>query len=428
MAGENGSTEKAYIQHIVDKFFPDLGPFEDAYRTLHQDPELSLQESKTSRMAENFMRDLGFDDVVAKIGGHGVVGILYNGEGPTVMLRADMDALPQEEKTGLPYASTKKVKDKNGNETPIMHACGHDFHVAILMGVAKLLHSARQHWTGTIECLFQPAEEDGAGAEKMVDDGLFDKVPVPDTLLGQHVTSTETGTIQIRAGPTQSSCDCFDVRIFGVGGHGSQPHLCKDPVITACCIVLRLQTLVSREVPPGEVAVLTCAYLHAGRSINIIPDYVDMKVDLRTYQPKIREQLVRAVKRVIRAECEASGLPDAPSITQTDDIPAVVNDASVVETLQKTFHERFGDRVQQAEPGLASDDFSILGAAKNIPYCYWKFGSTDIAKWEKAKKEGKLGEIPSNHSPYFGPVIEPTLRTGLLAMSLAALAHLGPKD
>jgi amidohydrolase len=379
-------------------------------------------------MAEHFMRDLGFDDVVTRIGGHGVVGIMYNGSGPTVMLRADMDALPQEEKTELPYASTKKAKDRNGNETPIMHACGHDFHVAILMGVAQLLHSARDYWSGTLECLFQPGEEDGAGAEKMVEDGLFDKVPVPDILLGQHVTNRKTGTIQIRAGPTQSSCDCFDIRIFGVGGHGSQPHLCKDPVITACSIVLRLQTLVSREVPPGEVAVLTCAYLHAGRAINIIPDYVDMKVDLRTYQPEIREKLVQAVKRVIHAECEASGLPEAPSITQTDDIPAVVNDASVVETLQKKFRERFGDKVEQLERGLGSDDFSILGAAKNVPYCYWKIGGTDVAKWEDAEKEGKLDEIPSNHSSYFGPVIEPTLKTGLLAMSIAALAHLGQKD
>ncbi|KAI1120370.1 putative hippurate hydrolase [Nemania abortiva] len=306
-----------------------------------------------------------------------------------------------------------------------MHACGHDFHVAILMGVAKLLHSAREHWSGTLECLFQPAEEDGAGAQRMVDDGFFDRVPVPDILLGQHVTSSEAGTIQIRAGPTQSSCDCWDVRIFGVGGHGAEPHLCKDPVITACAIVLRLQTLISREVPPGEVAVLTCAYLHAGRAINIIPDYVDMKLDLRTYQPEVRKMLVPAVNRVIHAECDASGLPRGPSIDHTDDIPAVVNDVGVVETLQKAFYERFGDKVQQMDPALTSDDFSILGAARSIPYCYWKFGGTDVAKWEKAKDEGKLGEIPSNHSPYFGPVIEPTLRTGLLAMSLAALAHLG---
>ncbi|KAI0102837.1 putative hippurate hydrolase [Nemania sp. FL0031] len=374
------------------------------------------------------MRDLGFDDVVAGIGGHGVVGIIKNGPGPTVMLRADMDALPQEERTGLPYASTKKVKDKNGNEIPVMHACGHDFHAAILMAVAKLLHSAKERWSGTLECLFQPAEEDGAGAEKMVDDGLFDKVPVPDILLCQHVNSSQAGTIQIRAGPSQSSGDCFDVRIFGIGGHVTEPHLCKNPVITACSIVLRLQTLVSQEVPPGEFAVLSCAYLHAGTAINIIPDSVDMKIDLRTYQPEIREKLIVGLKRVIHAECEASGLPEAPSITQTDNVPAVVNDESIVETLQKTFRERFGDKVQQMEPDLASDDFSTLGAAKNIPYCYWQFGGTDPAEWEKAKKEGKLGDIPSNHSSYFGPAIDPTLQTGLLAMSLAALAHLGCKN
>ncbi|KAJ8131755.1 hypothetical protein O1611_g1871 [Lasiodiplodia mahajangana] len=428
MAEQKGTVEMPDIQHIVDKFCPDLGPFEDNYRALHQDPELSLQESKTAEMAANFMRDLGFDDVVTQIGGHGVVGIMKNGPGPTIMLRADMDALPQEEKTGLPYASTKKAKDKDGNETPIMHACGHDLHVAILMGVAKLLHSAREHWSGTLECLFQPAEEDGAGAEKMVNAGLFDRVPVPNILLGQHVTSSEAGTIQIKAGPTQSSCDCFDVRIFGVGGHVSQPHLCKNPVITASSIILKLQTLVSQEVPPGEVAILSCAYLHAGRAINVVPDYADMKIDLRTYQPEIREKLVAAVYRVIHAEYKASKLPKRPSITQTDDIPAVVNDAGVVETLRKTFQERFGDKVQQMDPALASDDFSILGAAENIPYCYWKFGGTDVAQWEKAEKEGKLGEIPSNHSPYFAPAIEPTLKTGLLAMSLAALAHLGRKN
>ncbi|KAI1363723.1 putative hippurate hydrolase [Xylaria arbuscula] len=374
------------------------------------------------------MRDLGFDEIVRNIGGYGLVGILRNGPGPTVMLRADMDALPQQEKTGLPYASNKVVKNKDGNETPVMHACRHDFHVAALMGVAKLLHSARGKWSGTLECLFQQAEEDGAGALKMVEDHLFDRVPVPDVLLGSHVVGNGAGTILIRSGPTQSSCDCFDVRIFGVGGHGSNPHLCKDPIIAACSIFLRLQSLVSREVPPGEVAVLTCAYLHAGRAINIIPDHVDMKIDLRTYKPDIRKMVVQAVHRVIRAECEASGLPEPPSITQTDDISAVVNDIGVVATLEKVFRQRFGDKVQHVEPELGSDDFSILGAARGIPYYYWKYGGTDMAKWEKAKRENKLAEIPRNHSPYFGPVIQPTLCTGLLSMSLAALAHLGVKS
>jgi amidohydrolase len=289
----------------VEKFRLDLAPFEGVYRNLHQNPELSLQESCTACIAANFMEDLKFDEIVANIGGHDVVGILRNGAGPKVMLRADMDALPQEEPTGPPYASKKKAKDRNGNEVPVMYACGHDFHVATLMAVAKLMHSAREKWSKTLICLFQPAEEDGGGAQAIVEDGFYDRVLVLDVLLGQNVVGIEAGTIQIRPGPTQAACDCFDVRIFGKGSHGSKPHVCLDPMIAACSIVLRLQSIVSREVPPSEIAVLTCANLHAGRAINIIPGYVDMKVDLRTYNSDVRTKVVATIERVIHAECGA---------------------------------------------------------------------------------------------------------------------------
>ncbi|KAF4461390.1 Zn-dependent exopeptidase [Fusarium albosuccineum] len=413
------------LEAVLKEFRPDLAAFGDIYRKLHQDPELSLQESGTASMVTKFLHDLGFDKVLTKIGGHGVVGILRNGAGPKVMLRADMDALPQEEQTGLPYASQKKSKDKNGETVPVMHACGHDLHVTALMAVAKLMHSAKTKWRGTLLCLFQPAEEDGAGARAMVRDGLFDKVPVPDLLLGQHVVgSAPAGTIQVRSGPAQTACDCFDIRIFGKGGHGSRPQECQNPLLAACSIVLRLQGVVTQERAPSEWAVLTCAYLHAGRAINIIPEYVDMKVDLRTYNPDVREKLVSAIKRVVYAECEVSGLDKKPSIMQTDNIPAVVNNEAIVSCLRDVFQHRLGDNVTVQDVGTGSDDFSILGEAKKIPYCYWKFGGTDPERWEEAKKTGNLASIPNNHSPFFGPVIQPTLDTAVDGMGLAALVYL----
>jgi amidohydrolase len=340
------------------------------------------------------------------------------------MLRADMDALPQQELTGLPYASKKKVVSSGGEVVPVMHACGHDLHVVMLLAAGWLLSRDKGSWRGTLVCLFQPAEESGSGAQSMINGGLFDRIPHPDVLLGQHVVPTETGTVQIRAGPTQSSCDTFDVRIVGKGGHGSRPQVCRDPVITACSIVLRLQAIVSREIPPEEFAVVTCAYIHAGRSTNIIPDCVDMKIDVRAYKNEIRETVIAAVKRIIRAECDASAMPQEPEIVHVDSIPAVFNDSSVVERVGEEFGLYFRDRLGKSTPSTASDDFSVLGATGGIPYAYWHIGGTDVRRWEEAERDSKLEELPMNHSPYFAPAIEPTLKTGVQALVLGALAYL----
>ncbi|KAK0721314.1 putative hippurate hydrolase [Apiosordaria backusii] len=362
---------------------------------------------------------------VDHIGGQGIAGVLQNGPGPTVILRADMDALPIKGLTGLPYTSTKTQLDRFWTEKPVMHACGHDVHVACLMGAAELLYAAKEVWSGTLICLFQPGEEDGAGARKMVEDGLFDKIPKPDILLGQHVVKTEAGTIQIRSGPALSACDCFDVRLFGKGGHGSSPHKCIDPVYAACFTVVRLQGIVSREVDPANYAVVTCVYLRTANAINIVPDTVDMKVDVRTYDPAVRERVVAAVKRVIRGESEASGLLKEPQIVQTDDIPAIINDDNVVKVLERVFREHFGgNTISEMVRDTGSDDFSIFAEAQNIPCTYWNIGGVDPAIWQEAKRKGTIDELPGNHSAHFAPVISPTIRTGIDALAVASLAYL----
>jgi amidohydrolase len=415
----------ANFEEIVDKFRPDVEAYEAIYRQLHQNPELSMVESATSALARSHLEKLGFDEVISQLGGYGFVGVLRNGTGPVVMLRADMDALPLKELTALPYASSKTQLDRNGNENPVMHACGHDVHVACLIGAAELLHSAREAWSGTLICLFQPGEEDGAGARRMVEDGLFDKIPKPDILLGQHVVNTEAGTVQIRSGAALSSCDCFDVRLFGEGGHGSSPHKCIDPVYAACCTVVRLQGIVSRELDPAEYAVVTCVNLQTSKAINIIPDVVDMKVDVRTYDPAVRQRVVQAVKRVIHGESKASGLPKEPEIVHTDDIPAIVNDEEVVRALKGVFRHHFGERaVSEMARDTASDDFSVFAHEHNIPCAYWNIGGVDPLTWQEAKRCGKIDELPGNHSAYFAPAPNPTIRTGIDALAVAALKFL----
>lgn len=257
-----------WCRKIVNNFRPNLEKYE-IYQSCHENPELSMLESETGMLAQIHLQLLGFDDVIPDLGGHGVVGVFRNEDGPVLMLRVDMDALPVEEQIGLPYASKKHQTDRFGVEQPVMHACGHDIHVTCLLAAAKLLVSARKSWSGTVICVFQPGEEDGAGARAMVRESLFDKIPKPRVLLGQHVVPTKSGTVQIRAGAALSACDYFDVRLFGKPGHGSAPHHCIDLVLATCSTILRLQGIVSREVDPAEFATATCVYLHAGKAINI---------------------------------------------------------------------------------------------------------------------------------------------------------------
>lgn len=411
------------LKAILDKFRPDVKVFEGIYRQLHNSPELSGQEKETSELVANHLKKYDFA-VHTHIGGYGVAGVLRNGNGPTVLLRADMDALPVHEKTGLPYASHKTVKDQDGVERPVMHACGHDFHVVGLMGCAQLLHAARQHWSGTLICVFQPAEEQLSGAQAMVDDGLFEKIPTPSVVLAQHVMRQRSGTVTVRPGRLLTAADAFDVRIYGRGGHGSAPHTTIDPIVIGASVVTRLQSVVSREVIPGELAVVTCGSIQAGSTPNIIPSHLDLKIGVRTYDPKVREVVNSAIKRIIEAECEAGGAVKKPSIQCTHSAPATINDDELAKQLQATFGAYFEDNLVDDEPAAASEDFSILARAVGAPYVMWTFGGVDPKTWDNAVARGTVDQLPGNHSPFFAPVIEPTVQVAVDAMSVGALTFL----
>ncbi|KAL3476292.1 hypothetical protein BJX99DRAFT_228234 [Aspergillus californicus] len=335
-----------------------------------------------------------------------------------------MDALPLEEKTGLQYASHRTVKNKAGVTVPIMHACGHDTHITGLMGTAELLHSAREDWRGTLVLIFQPAEEELSGAQAMLSDGLYTKVPKPDIVLAQHVMRMKSGTVSIRAGKLLTATDAFDVRIYGRGGHGSAPQTCIDPIVIGAAIVTRLQSVVSREVTPGELAIVTCGSIQAGHVANIIPDQLDLKLSVRTYDPKVRDRVNNAIKRIIKSECEASGVTQEPSITRTSHAPATFNDEESVRLLQGSFHGYFGDDLVETEPASASEDFSLLARAVGAPYVMWLFGGVDGEIWDEAVRRDAVDELPSNHSPFFAPVVQPTLRTAVDAMAVGALTFL----
>ncbi|KAJ5089731.1 hypothetical protein N7532_008415 [Penicillium argentinense] len=411
------------LQNVLDRYRPDLRPFESIYRHLHNQPELSGQEEQTARTAAQHLRTLGYD-VHADIGGHGVAGVFKNGDGPTILLRADMDALPVEEKTGLPYASTRVAKGRDGLSTPVAHACGHDSHVTTLMAAAMLLHSARDHWSGTLVCVFQPAEEHLEGAQAMLDDGLYEKIPKPDLVLAQHVIRMRAGTVNIRAGDLLTAADSFHVRIYGRGGHGSSPQVTIDPIVIGASIVMRLQTIPSREVAPGEVAVVTCGSINAGHAGNVIPDYLDLQLSVRTFDPDVRARVLQAIHRIIEAECQAGGAVEKPKITHTSAGPSTVNDEKTVDALRATFQPYFRDNLVDTERPSASEDFSLLATAVGVPYVMWMFGGIDEDSWDDAVAKGTVNELPSNHSPFFAPVIEPTLKTGMDALALGALTFL----
>lgn len=397
--------------------------FEDIYRQLHRSPELSGQEKETSELVAKFLNKLDFE-VHTHIGGYGVAGVLRNGTGSTVLLRADMDALPVHEKTGLPYASHKTAKNKDGVEQPVMHACGHDFHVAGLLGCAQLLQAARQQWSGTLVCLFQPAEEQLSGAQAMLDDGLYEKIPKPDVVLAQHVMRQRAGTVTVRPGRLLTAADAFDVRVYGRGGHGSAPHTCIDPIVIGAAIVTRLQSVVSREVVPGEMAVVSCGSIQAGNTPNIIPSHLDLKLGVRTYDAHVRERVLAAIKRIIEAECEAGGAVQKPLIKCTHSAPATINDDETVKALRGTFESYFEDKLVDNEPAAASEDFPLLATAVGAPYAMWTFGGVDPKSWDDAVVKGTVDELPSNHSPFFAPVIEPTVQVAVDAMSVGALTFL----
>jgi amidohydrolase len=311
----------------------------------------------------------------------------------------------------------------------VSQACGHDFHIVSLLAAIETLLSCRDSWSGTLIFLFQPAEERGKGAGVMVADGLYDPkkhgCPIPDVVLGQHVFPMPAGIVATKPGMIMSAADSFKITVFGSGGHGSMPHCCIDPVVIASHIVVRLQTIVSREVPPNEMAVLTVGELQAGQAENIISDEAVLKLNIRSVSVPVRETILAAVKRIVKAECLAGNCPKEPLIEPISSFPLTVNDETVNSVVAKTFDEVFGENHFKNLPSvLGSEDFGILGSAVERPYCFWFFGGHDAEWYEKMKAEGKQDQIPINHSPYFAPVIQPTLRTGCDAIVVAALAFL----
>ncbi len=385
-----------------------------------------MQEHRTAGIAADWLRQHGYE-VTDKVGGTGVVGLLRNGEGATVLLRADMDALPMKESTGLPYASGKTVTDRSGQQTPVAHSCGHDMHVAWLMGVTRILAENRDKWRGTVVAVFQPAEENGEGARAMVEDGMIRRFPKPDIVLGQHVMPLPAGQIGTRPGILLSMSDNWDVKFFGRGGHGSSPESTIDPVVMAAASVMRLQTIVSREIGMTNSAVVTVGALQAGSSGNIIPSEALLRLNVRTFDDQVRETVLSSIKRIVEAEAAASGAPKPPEITMQGRFPVTYNDAAATRRVVDALKSRLGgEQVQEIVPASASEDFSEFARAWNVPSVYWAVGGTDRQAYAQAEKAGRVNELPSNHSPEFAPVISPTLRVGIDAMLAAAGAWLTP--
>lgn len=400
-----------------------LSDLEAVYQDLHRHPELSMHEVRTSKIAADSLQALGYA-VTRQVGGTGVVGTLRNGEGPTVMLRADMDALPMAEETGLPYASTSKTTDDEGAEIAVAHACGHDLHVTWMMGVARVLAEHREAWRGTVLVAFQPGEEIGRGADSMVKDWGRHSLPKPDVILGQHVMVGAAGTVGYRSGVILTTADGLEIHLYGRGSHGSQPQMSIDPVIMAAATTLRLQTIVSREISPQDDAVVTIGSLQAGTKENIIPDDATLKLNVRTYRDDVRERVLSAIHRICRAECEASNAQREPEFVTLSHYPLTENDDAATGRVAAAFNAQFGDNAHRTAPGLASEDFSIFGRTWQVPYVFWFVGGTDPAVFARAQAEHRLNELPSNHSPRFAPILHPTLETGLEAMLTAASAWL----
>lgn len=396
-----------------------------------------MQETRTAALVAERVQALDAYAVTPGVGGTGIVCLLRNGEGPTVALRADMDALPLEEKTGLPYASQAMGTTPDGGEVHVMHACGHDVHTASLVGAADVLARLRDTWRGTLFLIFQPGEESIAGAEAMLHDGIFTRFPRPDVLLGQHDGSYPAGTVLHRPGVSANACTNLRVRIFGVGGHGAMPDTAVDPVLLAASAIVRLQAIVAREIPARYLPVVTVGSIHAGTRPNIIPDEATLEITLRSTDDTVLGQIEAAVRRIIAAEAEAARAPRPPEITAIEHAPVLNNDAQTTARVAAAHRAFFGTDHTLEIPGVqaASEDFGAFGLSgpdhfppPNIPYCYWSIGATNPEIWARTPGESaleKVAHLPSPHSPFFAPDPLPTLRTGVAALTVAALEFLG---
>lgn len=398
------------------------------YLDLHQSPELSMREEKTAAKMAERLRGAGFE-VTEGVGGLGVVGVLRNGEGPTVLVRTDMDALPVKEQTDLPYASKVVATNEAGESVPVMHACGHDAHMASWVGAAVLLAQSKEKWHGTLVFVGQPAEEIVQGATRMVNDGLFTRFPKPDFVIGIHVANTmPAGQVGIIAGPASAASDSVDITFYGVGGHGAVPHRTVDPLVIAARAVGALQTIVSREVDPFDAAVVTVGTFHSGNKRNIIPDEAKLQLTVRSYKPEVQKKLLASIERIAKGEAAAGGAPREPKVTvlERESSEVVVNDPALAGRLTGALRRGLGEKnVFAVEPYMTSEDFGVYGRVAGAPAVQLRIGAVDPDVFAKAKEAGRTMMLPGPHSPLFAPDRERTIKTGAAAFTLSVMELVG---
>ena len=417
------------LQSAVKKLVAEEYPKLDAlYKHFHSQPELSLREEKTSARLAAELKEAGFQ-VNHPVGGHGLVAVLRNGTGPTLMIRSDLDALPIAEQTGLSYASAVQTKDDKGNTVGVMHACGHDVHMTVLTGTARVLNRLKDQWRGTLVLIGQPAEERVQGAQAMLADGLFKRFPKPDMAIALHCAADlPAGTVGVSSGNVLANVDSVDIVIRGVGGHGAWPHRTKDPVVLAAETVLALQTIVSRETDPLEPAVVTVGSIHGGTKYNIIPDEVRLQLTLRSYSDDVRKHTIEAIKRITRGLAQAAGMPEDryPEVTVANEsASATYNDPVLSQRLERTFHRWIGEKLTaRPKPTMGAEDFGLFGRTEEkIPICMFWLGTVSKERFDEHKRTG--APLPPLHSSRFHPDPQPTIQTGVMAMSAAALEILG---
>ncbi|MGA7615094.1 MAG: amidohydrolase [Thermoanaerobaculia bacterium] len=427
------SREASGLDSKIDAELPALVT---TYQSLHAAPELSGHEEKTSAFFADRLRKLGFN-VIDHLGryedpdlkGYGVAAVMKNGDGPVVLLRTDMDALPVTEQTGLPYASTVKSKNASGEMVGVMHACGHDIHMATMLGTATVLSEMKDRWHGTVVIIGQPAEELGKGADAMLRDGLYEKVPQPDWVLGLHDSSDlPAGLVAYCPGYALANIDSVDITIRGVGGHGAMPEKTKDPVVLAAETILALQTIVSRERSPLDPVVITVGSIHGGTKRNIIPDQVVLQLTVRTYKDEVRKRVLESIARVSKGLAMAAGMPDdrmpVVTVSKNERGDALYNDPELTARLAAVWKKGFGDdQVVQIPPEMVSEDVGHFGLDRKIPVLQFRIGAVDPAKVEASRESGV--PLPPLHSSQFAPVPAPTIRSGVKAFALAVFELLG---
>jgi amidohydrolase len=423
----NVSGQQQSLDAMIER---DLASWLSTYRTLHGAPELSHREEKTSALVAGELRKLGFT-VTERIGkyqnaewvGYGIVGVMKNGPGPTVLVRTELDALPVEEKTGVPYSSHVKTKNDGGVEVSVMHACGHDMHITSFLGTAKMLTELKDRWSGTLVLLGQPAEETGDGAMAMLRDDLYTKIPRPDFAIALHdKPELETGKVGYTPGYAMASATSIDIKIRGVGGHGSMPEATKDPVVVAAQVVMALQTIVSRENSPLDPAVVTVGSIHGGTRYNIIPDEVNLQLTVRTYKEEVKRRVLASIERIIKGVAATAGIPEdrAPIMKVAEGTGATYNEPQLIERLVGAFKQALGDEnVVKVAPIMASEDFGSFSLDQKIPATIFWLGASEPAKLKASRESGV--PLPGLHSALFVPVPESTLRTGVKAMTSAVL-------